>query len=178
MADTIDWTDKTPRPLDVLARTAFPDGSGVTAKTLKMRVRQGKLVAYRPGRAYLSSYADIRDMIEKVRIKRDPHPMEGWKAPRPEPPLPLGLTKAELARSALDHALDQLDRQHKAKLAEQRRQRDLELARTSPSTIRKEAGKSPRALPREKSIGSTIIRRRDIAALQRNRTNRRSVRAK
>jgi hypothetical protein len=33
MADSIDWADETLRPLDELARLAFPDG-GVTVKTL------------------------------------------------------------------------------------------------------------------------------------------------
>jgi hypothetical protein len=41
MADSIDWTDETLRPLDELARLAFPDG-GVTADTLKRRARTGQ----------------------------------------------------------------------------------------------------------------------------------------
>lgn len=137
MTDPIDWSDETPRSLDDLARTAFPGGSGVTAKTLKLRVRQGKLVAYRPGRAYLSSYADIRDMMEKVRIKRDTHPMEGWRAPRREPPDPLGRTPEQVARAALDHALDQLRKRREAEKQERRRQRDIELARTEPERRRR-----------------------------------------
>jgi hypothetical protein len=39
MADSIDWGDETLRPLDELARLAFPDG-GVTAKTLNLRARR------------------------------------------------------------------------------------------------------------------------------------------
>jgi hypothetical protein len=64
MADSIDWTDETLRPLDELARLAFPDG-GVTAKTLKLRARQGKLAVYRPGKAYLASLSGVRVMIGK-----------------------------------------------------------------------------------------------------------------
>jgi hypothetical protein len=44
MNDPVDWTDETLRPLDELARIAFPAGAGVTADTLKRRARQGKLI--------------------------------------------------------------------------------------------------------------------------------------
>jgi hypothetical protein len=67
MAD-IDWTDKALRPLDELARIAFPVDSGVTADTLKRRARQGKLVVYRPGKAYLSTLADVWAMIQLTRV--------------------------------------------------------------------------------------------------------------
>ncbi|MGB6078773.1 MAG: hypothetical protein WBF99_04870 [Xanthobacteraceae bacterium] len=66
---TIDWSDTTLRTLDELAATAFPSGSGVTKDTLKRRIRQGKLVAYRPGKAFLSSYADVRELIEHLQVK-------------------------------------------------------------------------------------------------------------
>ena len=44
MNEPVDWTDETLRPLDELARIAFPTGAGVTADTLKRRARQGKLI--------------------------------------------------------------------------------------------------------------------------------------
>jgi hypothetical protein len=59
MTDSIDWTDETLRPLDELARIAFPVGSGVTADTLKRRARQRKLVVYRPGKVYLASLSGV-----------------------------------------------------------------------------------------------------------------------
>jgi hypothetical protein len=57
MADSPDWTDETLRPLDELARLAFPD-SGVTGKTLRRRAREGKLAVYRPGKAYLATLSE------------------------------------------------------------------------------------------------------------------------
>lgn len=59
-----DWTDQTLRPLDELARIAFPEGSGVTADTLKRRARNGQLRVYRPGKAFLSTLADVWAMVE------------------------------------------------------------------------------------------------------------------
>jgi hypothetical protein len=98
MADSIDWTDETLRPLDELARLAFPDG-GVTAKTLKLRARQGKLAVYRPGKAYLASLSGVRVMIGKTRVETTQE--------RPPPPLvpnSLGLTEMDLSNLALDAA--------------------------------------------------------------------------
>jgi hypothetical protein len=105
MADsTIDWTDETLRPLDELARLAFPDG-GVTAKTLKLRARQGKLAVYRPGKAYLASLSGVRVMIDKTRIL----PVQE-RPPRPSLIVPnsLGLTEMDLANMALDRVLEGL----------------------------------------------------------------------
>src|ERR1700692_4836006 len=95
---TIDWTDETLRPLDELARLAFPDG-GVTAKTLQVRARPGKLAVYRPGKAYLASLSGVRVMIGKTRVLC----AQEWAAPRPTPEVPnsLGLTEMDLAKMAL-----------------------------------------------------------------------------
>jgi hypothetical protein len=101
---TIDWTDETLRPLDELARLAFPDG-GVTGKTLRLRARQGKLAVYRPGKAYLSALSGVRAMIEKTRV----HPARTWEACRSaDVPNSLGLTAMDLANTALDQALQKL----------------------------------------------------------------------
>jgi hypothetical protein len=67
-----DWTDETLRPLDELARIAFPEGSGVTAHTLKRRARQGKLIVYRPGKAFVSTLVNVRAMIEATRVGTTP----------------------------------------------------------------------------------------------------------
>jgi hypothetical protein len=101
MADTIDWTDETLRPLDALARLAFPDG-GVTAETLRRRARQGKLTVYRPGKAYLATLSGVRAMIEKTRIARE------LSTTRVTPVVPnsLGLTEMDLSNMALDELLE------------------------------------------------------------------------
>ncbi|MCO5131215.1 MAG: hypothetical protein M9932_11690 [Xanthobacteraceae bacterium] len=97
----IDWSDTALRTLEELAATAFPPEAGITKDTLKRRIRQGKLVAYRPGKAYLSSYAHVHAMIECFQVKRSPEPARHIA----EPLLPAGLTEAELARKAVDRAL-------------------------------------------------------------------------
>jgi hypothetical protein len=124
MADSIDWTDQTLRPLDELARLAFPDG-GVTGETLRRRARQGKLVIYRPGKAYLASLSGVRVMIENTRVVLEP-------TPRPIPAVPnlLGPTEMDLSRLALDRVHKGLDRPAK----EAKRLRDEEeRARTAPA---------------------------------------------
>ncbi|WFU37338.1 hypothetical protein QA640_22870 [Bradyrhizobium sp. CB82] len=123
MNESIDWTDETLRPLDELARLAFPHG-GVTADTLKRRARQGKLAVYRPGKAYLASLSGVRLMIDKTRVVPE-------RAPRPTPAVPnsLGLTELDLSRRALDHALEELGRPAK----EAKRLRDEERARAAPA---------------------------------------------
>jgi hypothetical protein len=123
MTEPVDWTDETLRPLEELARLAFPDG-GVTAKTLRFRARQGKLAVYRPGKAYLASLSGVRVMISKTRVEA--------KQERPPPPLvpnSLGLTEMDLSNLALDAALENLRRPAK----EAKRLRDEERARAAPA---------------------------------------------
>jgi hypothetical protein len=125
MADSIDWTDETLRPLDALARLALPNG-GVPAETLRRRARDGKLAVYRPGKRYLASLSGVRAMIEKARVT---FAQEG--APRPTPAIPnsLGPTEMDLACMALDHALENLRRPAR----EAKRLRDEERARAAPA---------------------------------------------
>jgi hypothetical protein len=125
MADSIDWTDETFRPLDELSRLAFPDG-GVTAKTLKLRARQGKLQVFRPGKAYLASLSGVRLMLERTRVLSAQQ-----RAARPTSIVPnsLGLTEMELSRMALDRVLNGLGRPAK----EAKRLRDEERARAAPT---------------------------------------------
>ena len=73
----VDWTDETLRSLDELARIAFPPGSGVTANTLKLRARQGKLAVYRPGKAFVSTLVNIRVMLEATRVRASMPPRAG-----------------------------------------------------------------------------------------------------
>ena len=99
MANSIDWDDDTPRPLGDVARLAFPDG-GATGDTLRRNIRNGRLKAYRPGKAYLTSLRDVRAMIEATRVVRR-------LAPKLSPSIPnaLGLTEMDLSSLALDQAL-------------------------------------------------------------------------
>jgi hypothetical protein len=122
MADSIDWTDETLRPLDELARLAFPDG-GVTAKTLRLRARQGKLAVYRPGKAYLASLSGIRVMIGKTRV------VCAQERVTPVVPSSLGLTEMDLASMALDQALERIGQRRK----EAKRLRDEERTRAAPA---------------------------------------------
>jgi hypothetical protein len=43
---------------------------GADANTLKRRARQGRLVVYRPGKAYLTTVAEVKRMIELCRTPR------------------------------------------------------------------------------------------------------------
>lgn len=99
-SDSIDWTDETIRTLDELARIAFPDGAGVTGKTLGRLARAGKLTVYRPGKAHLSTLANVREALDATRPKQPSRPA------LPAVPNALGLTEAQLARLALDRALE------------------------------------------------------------------------
>lgn len=125
MADSIDWTDETLRPLDELARLAFPDG-GVTAKTLRLRARQGKLAVYRPGKAYLGSLSGVRVMIGKTRVLG---PQERPARLVSAVPNSLGLTESDLANMRLERVLEDLSRPAK----EAKRLRDEERARAAPA---------------------------------------------
>ncbi|TFV34703.1 hypothetical protein E4K66_30365 [Bradyrhizobium frederickii] len=101
----IDWTDETLRPLDELARIAFPDGSGVTADTLKRRARKGQLRVYRPGKAFLSTLADVWAMVEITRL-----------GPPPAAPNVLGISQADLSRAALEQAREALRRREEQRV--------------------------------------------------------------
>src|ERR1700757_1818846 len=107
-------TDPELVPLDVAARTAFPSG-GVTAKTLLMRARQGKLTVYRPGRAYLTTLADVREMIKTCRVEPRGRgygsELPGITVPASSPTNQLGLSETDLAKSELDSELQKLSRQ-------------------------------------------------------------------
>jgi len=127
----IDWTDETLRPLDELARLAFPENSGVTADTLKRRARQGKLIVYRPGKAFVSTLVHVRAMVEATRAKPPSEPKAA-----PVVPNALGLTESDLARLALDHALD---------AAERKRVQRIEDEWERKYEARKAARKPPRA---------------------------------
>jgi excisionase family DNA binding protein len=90
---TIDWSDTTLRTLDELAATAFPAEAGITKNTLKRRIREGTLAASRPGRQFLSSYADVHAMIECLQVKTVRH--------RTKPAFPKAAwRRAEMERSA------------------------------------------------------------------------------
>lgn len=86
-----DIDDETMLTLQDAARLFFPGGN-VTENTLKLSVRQGKLVAYRIGKRYWTTARDVRQMRAAAKVK-------------PSAPLPAATPDPELARQALDAAL-------------------------------------------------------------------------
>jgi hypothetical protein len=144
MAASIDWDDDTPRPLDDIARLAFPDG-GVTRETLLRNVRSGRLNAYRPGKAYLTSLRDVRAMIEATRV------VVSLRSPRSMPAVPnaLGLTESDLANMGCERALQELRDRVDRDQAEKKRLREEERARTASERLRAaKARRSKRAKAR------------------------------
>lgn len=125
-----DWTDETLRPLDELARLAFPENSGVTADTLKRRARKSQLRVYKPGKAFLSTLADVWTMVQTTQLGQKPPPV-GKKGP----PNALGLTELELSNMALEHALKEL----RNKAAEQEREDEWERKYEARKAARAEA---------------------------------------
>src|SRR3979490_590035 len=94
----VDWTDDKFRSLEELARIAFPEGSGVTADTLKRRARQGKLVVYRPGKAFVSTLVNMKAMLEATRVQpKPPQVVSDWRR-RVTRPDPLGRSEAAVTQ--------------------------------------------------------------------------------
>lgn len=76
------------------------------AEALKRLARRGKLTVYRPGKAYLTTRADVQRMIEACRVApkaRD----SGFDRRETIAPAP-GLSSTEHVSAALDSALAQL----------------------------------------------------------------------
>jgi antitoxin component of RelBE/YafQ-DinJ toxin-antitoxin module len=96
----------------------------VTAKTLRLRARQGKLAVYRPGKAYLASLSGVRVMIGKTRVL-----CAQERAAAPVVPNSLGLTESDLANMRLKRALENL----RLPAKEAKRLRDEERARAAPA---------------------------------------------
>lgn len=143
MTDSTDWTDETLRTLDELARIAFPPDSGMTAKTLKLRARQGKLAVYRPGKAYLSTLVGIKAMVETTRV-----PALAERVPVHVERDALGLTPMQRSSLALDMALAKLDVLREPARAQKKLRAD-ERARTAPERLRAaKAKRSKRAKAR------------------------------
>jgi hypothetical protein len=86
-------------PLDEAAKLI----PGADANTLKRLARRGKLTVYRPGKAYLTTAADVREAVEKCRVV--PKIRE---KPSSETSNPLGLSPADLASIALDLELERV----------------------------------------------------------------------
>ena len=79
---------------------------GANANTLKRCVRQGKLSATRPGKAYLTTLADVREMIAACRVTPK---VRDCGSPRPArtAPEPVGSSEMDHGNAALDSALAQ-----------------------------------------------------------------------
>lgn len=128
-----DWTDETLRPLDDLARLAFPDSSGVTADTLKRLARAGKLVVYRPGKQHLSTLANVWEMVQATRVGRKP-PTRASSAT--DVPNGLGLTEVELAQMRCEHALNELRNQATERAREDAWERKYEARKAARAKAR------------------------------------------
>jgi uncharacterized protein YaiI (UPF0178 family) len=74
---------------------------GADANTLKRMRRKGVLTCYRPGKAYLTTAADVRAAVKKCGVGQKVR-RSGIQATQP---LPLGLTDIDLANAALDALL-------------------------------------------------------------------------
>jgi hypothetical protein len=133
----IDWTDDVPRSLDDVARIAFPTGT-MTADSLKRLIRKGRLQAYKPGKAYLTTLRDVRAMIEASKITR-------------YAPDPLA-SDSDISSLTLDHALKNLRDRGERERAERKRLKAEERARTEPERRRRaKEGRSARAKSDEQS---------------------------
>jgi hypothetical protein len=145
----IDWTDETPRRLKDAALLAFP-GGGMTAAGLRRESQRGRLEIERiAGKDYVTLKA-IAEMREKCRVKAQPHPMAGWKAPDlRRPSLPPDVSDKDIASMALDRVRNQADRTHKAKMEERRRLRERDEPERQRERLEKRRAKA-RAKYREK----------------------------
>lgn len=116
----IDWTDETLRSLEELASMAFPKEANVTVNTLLRLARGGKLTVYKPAKAYLSTLANVRAMLDATRVRA---PAQRDRA-SPDVPNGLGLTESELATLRCKRALQEL----RAQADERERLRKIERA--------------------------------------------------
>jgi|SRR5882724_157301 len=84
---------------------------GADVNTLKRRQRQGRLTVYRPGKAFLTTPADVQEMIRQCRVvpKVQGCGFVRLVETRQETPLTsqLGSSLTEIASAALDSALAQ-----------------------------------------------------------------------
>jgi excisionase family DNA binding protein len=72
---------------------------GADADTLKRMRRRGKLTCYRPGKAFLTTRADVREAVKQCHAFS---PAERREITKPTP------SEIELSRMALDRALENL----------------------------------------------------------------------
>jgi len=90
---------------------------GADAETLKRKIRAGKLQAYRPGKAYLTTRADIRRMIEACRVVPKVQGSVSSEldtiATENSPTTLNGLSSTELSEQALDLVLEQARKRRK-----------------------------------------------------------------
>jgi hypothetical protein len=106
----------------------------VTRDTLLRNVRGGRLNAYRPGKAYLTSLRDVRLMIDATRVIVAPP----TSRPTPAVPNSLGLTESDLANMRCDRALqdirDQVDERKRLRAIE--RAEDVSRRKDAPTANR------------------------------------------
>ena len=128
----IDWTGDPNELLTLQDASALVPGAD--ADTLKRLIRRGKLRAYRPGKKYLTTRADVHAAVIGCRVLS---PAErGERQPAPVVSNSLGLTETDLARFALDQALE---------AAEKKRLQRIEDEWERKYEARKAARKPPRS---------------------------------
>lgn len=94
---------------------------GADAGTMRRLIRNGKLRAYRPGKKYLTTRADVRAAVIGCRV---PSPAERERLkPTPAVPNSLGLTEMDLSRLALEKVLEESFTRHRERTCLERQQR-------------------------------------------------------
>src|SRR5437870_4208704 len=79
---------------------------GADRDALKRLHRKGILTCYKPGKQLLTTAADVQEAV-KTRCRVEPKDRDyGCAKPAPARTPPPGLSSTELARSALDSALE------------------------------------------------------------------------
>lgn len=79
---------------------------GVDAATLKRRVRQGKLAAYRPGKFYMTTLADVQEFIQACRVQ--PKALDSGHSRPIGTSIPSGASEMESAKSVQERVLAKL----------------------------------------------------------------------
>ena len=125
------WSGDPDEPLTLDEAAALIPGA--TADTLRRLIRNGKLQAYRPGKKYLTTRADVRAAVEATRVP--PAVERNGRKETPTVPNQLGLTEMELSNLALEQLLEAGFAQHREKRRLEREQR---------TEARKAARKPPR----------------------------------
>lgn len=120
-----------PVTLEDAAARFFPGGK-VSGETLRGYVRKGDLRAYRVGRQYWTTGADVKEMLNACRVKP-----ESNKPPSQSRLFPnqLGLTESDLSRMNFEKTMADLQSITDRERAERKRLKLEEAERTAPARL-------------------------------------------